>query len=243
MPHTRSAGFQPRSRAMASCTCTPRLLPSNSCHSSATTSCTLASVSRASARASSSDRLSGVVTSTVGRRRNCALRSPLAVSPVRAPAVQRDSTGCSGASASSGACRARSVSAASARMGVSHSTVSGSGVGRRVFAMVSIATCARISSAAARFDLDFTAGRASANACNAPSQTAYVLPAPVVACSRPLCPALIARQTSRWKANGFQPPSANHWAMSCLAVTVGPLRSRFQAKSASSAHPSSASSY
>ena len=45
-------------------------------------------VSRASARASSSDTLSGVVTSTVGRRRSCAARSPLAVSPVRRPLLQ-----------------------------------------------------------------------------------------------------------------------------------------------------------
>ena len=77
------------------------------------------STSFASARESSTDRLSGVVTSTVGRRVFCALRSPLDVSPLRAPAVQ------SGCSASSGCCSARKVSAASARIGVSQSTVSG----------------------------------------------------------------------------------------------------------------------
>ncbi len=74
--------------ANANCTCTPRLLPSSSCHSSTTTMRTLPSTSRASVRASKSDRLSGVVTSTVGSRLFCALRSALAVSPLRAPAVQ-----------------------------------------------------------------------------------------------------------------------------------------------------------
>ena len=96
MPHTMSAGFQRLSRASASCTCTPRLLPSSSCHSSTTTIFTLPSTSLASARESSTDRLSGVVTSTVGKRAFCAARSAEAVSPLRAPADQ------SGASASSG---------------------------------------------------------------------------------------------------------------------------------------------
>ena len=122
MPHTCRRGFQPDRRASASCTCTPRLLPTSSCHSSTTTSCTLARRSCASARASSSDTLSGVVTSTVGRRRSCAARSPLAVSPVRRPLLQ------CGARSGRGSCRARSESAASARMGVIHSTVSGGGL-------------------------------------------------------------------------------------------------------------------
>ena len=133
MPHTLSCGFQPDRRASASCTCTPRLLPSSSCHSSATTNCTDCSASRASARASSSDRLSGVVTSTVGKRRLCAARSPLAVSPVRSPLVQ------CGARSSSGPRSARNVSAASARMGVSHSTVSGGALDGSALASDSIA--------------------------------------------------------------------------------------------------------
>ena len=138
MPQTCSAGFQRRSRAMASCACTPRLLPISSCHSSTTTSAVRPSCSCASARAISRLRLSGVVTSAVGRRLACCVRSLLLVSPLRAPAVH------AGASSGSGACSARSVSAASARMGVSQITVSG-GV--------------RLASA-------------SASACSAPSHTA-----------------------------------------------------------------------
>ncbi len=74
----------------------------------------------ASARASSKVRLSGVVISVVGRRRLWRARSLLLVSPVRRPMLHgicRSSTG---------VCKARAVSAARARMGVIHSTVSGS---------------------------------------------------------------------------------------------------------------------
>lgn len=120
-PHTCNAGRQPASRARASWVWVPRLLPSSSCHSSTTTSRSRASVSRASARVSSSDRLSGVVTSADGRRRFCRLRSADGVSPVRSPTVHgtpRPDTA---------ACRARAVSAASARIGVTQSTVSGAG--------------------------------------------------------------------------------------------------------------------
>jgi len=156
MPHTCSAGFQPDRRASASCTCTPRLLPTSSCHSSTTTRRTLARRSRASARASSSDTLSGVVTSSVGRRRSCAARSPLAVSPVRSPLVQV------GARSGSGACRARSESAANARMGVIHSTERGGAAARRV------------RSAVRALGASSGAGAASARArcCSAPSHTA-----------------------------------------------------------------------
>ena len=163
MPQTRSRGFQPASRASANCTCTPRLLPSSSCHSSATTRRTRASCSRASARASSSDRLSGVVTSTVGRRRAWALRSALPVSPVRAPRLQRARPACCAARACSGAASARSVSAASARMGVIHSTVSGAVRGA---ASLFIACTAEWTGATGRFDSH------SAKACSAPSHTA-----------------------------------------------------------------------
>ena len=123
---------------MASCACTPRLLPINSCHSSTTTRAVRPSCSCASARAISRLRLSGVVTSTVGRRSACFARSLLPVSPLRAPAVH------AGARSGKGSFSARSVSAASARMGVSQTTVSG-GV--------------RLTSA-------------SASACSAPSHTA-----------------------------------------------------------------------
>ena len=55
--------------------------------------------------------------------------------------------------------------------------------------------------------------RLRANAASAPSQTAHVLPAPVVAWSRPLDPCAISRHTSRWKSNGCQPLSSNQRAM------------------------------
>lgn len=152
MPHTASPAFQRLSRASASCTCTPRLLPSSSCHSSTTTILTRPSTSLASARASSSDRLSGVVTSTVGRRSFCALRSADEVSPLRAPALQRCTSMPWASIASSGCCSARSVSAASARMGVIHSTVSGGG---------GVALALREGG-----------GAADENACSAPSHTA-----------------------------------------------------------------------
>ena len=117
-PHTTSPGFQRFSRASASCTWTPRLLPSSSCHSSTTTVCTPANSACAFSRDSITLSDSGVVTSTVGKRRSCRARSALGVSPVRMPRVQF------AARSVSGACRARTVSAASARIGVSHNTPS-----------------------------------------------------------------------------------------------------------------------
>ena len=156
MPHTHRPGLQPRNRASANCTCTPRLLPISSCHSSTTTILTLPSVSRASARASSSDRLSGVVTRAVGRRRDCAWRSLDEVSPVRAPSVQWRRPP-SASSTSSGWRRARSVSAASARIGVIHRTVKGSATG---------ALALRPGVGA------LGAGRVFIKACKAPSHTA-----------------------------------------------------------------------
>ena len=145
---TSADSRQVLSRASASCTCTPRLLPSSSCHSSTTTSLTLPSVSRASARANKSDRLSGVVMSTVGRRWFCALRSAAGVSPLRAPALQKAKRGVPSSlhaafNTSSGCCSARSVSAASARIGVIHSTVSGAANGFLDFATFLIATSDR----------------------------------------------------------------------------------------------------
>ena len=120
-PQVGRPGCQCRRRAKASCSCTPRLLPSSSCHSSTTTSCSVAKSSCACARVSSRVRLSGVVISTLGSRRACRARSALLVSPLRTPTLHGSS------SSSSGACNARAVSAAKARMGVTHTTCKGAG--------------------------------------------------------------------------------------------------------------------
>jgi hypothetical protein len=119
-PHTTSAGFQRLSRASASCTCTPRLLASSSCHSSTTTACTWPNSVRAASRLISRLRLSGVVTSTLGKRRSCRALSLLAVSPVRRPSVSGKP------SSSIGSRSALAVSAARARIGVTQMTDSGS---------------------------------------------------------------------------------------------------------------------
>ena len=150
-PQTTRPGFQRFSRASASCTWTPRLLPISSCHSSTMTVWTAASSSRAPSRVSIRLSDSGVVTSAVGKRRSWRARSAGAVSPVRMPTDQgtpRSSSGC---------LIARAESAASARIGVSQSTPSGGGAPARI----------RTPSAAAR--------------ASAPNQTAYVFPDPVVA--------------------------------------------------------------
>ncbi|MNO96714.1 hypothetical protein D3C76_883940 [compost metagenome] len=120
-PQVGSAGCHWRRWARASCSCTPRLLPSSSCHSSTTTRRSVAKSSRACARVSSKVRLSGVVTSTLGRRRAWRARSALPVSPLRTPTLQGSP------SSSSGACKARAVSAARARMGVTHTTCNATG--------------------------------------------------------------------------------------------------------------------
>ena len=140
MPHTTSAGLKVFNRANANCVCTPRLLPISSCHSSTTTARTLFIRSAASARDSNPDRLSGVVTSTVGKRVFWALRSAAVVSPLLALIVQCAWFG-SPNKTSSGNCRARWVSAASARIGVIHSTVKDSATGF-FFAIFSGAACA-----------------------------------------------------------------------------------------------------
>ena len=139
-PGGETSALQVRSLAKASCTCTPRLLPISSCHSSTTTIFTLPSASRASARDSSTVRLSGVVTSTVGRRLFCALRSLAAVSPLRAPNVHglNSPSACTALSAS---CNAPSVSAARARIGVSQITVRGAATTVALTAMLLIADC------------------------------------------------------------------------------------------------------
>ncbi len=84
-PHTTSSGRQRRRRASASCTCTPRLLPISSCHSSMMIMSSARTARAPAAWLSSSDRLSGVVTSVDGRLRVWRARSAEPVSPVRAP--------------------------------------------------------------------------------------------------------------------------------------------------------------
>ena len=118
-PSIRSAGRKRRRRARASSVCTPRFDPSSSCHSSTTTSSRWSNSSGASSRVSSSDRLSGVVTSAVGSRSRWRARMRAGVSPVR------DSTVHGSPRSSTGARRAASVSAASARSGVIQRTRSG----------------------------------------------------------------------------------------------------------------------
>ena len=68
-----------------------------------------------------------MVISAVGKRRDWRARSALVVSPLRTPTLQGRFN------SSSGALRARSVSAARARMGVIHKTVSGGAGGTRFF--------------------------------------------------------------------------------------------------------------
>ncbi|MNI27087.1 hypothetical protein D3C73_808110 [compost metagenome] len=96
-----------------------------------------------SARASIRVRLSGVVISAVGRRRLWRARSLLLVSPVRRPTLQAICKSANGASS------ARAVSAARARMGVIHSTVSGSagGLRLRIFSTGARAVANRLSAA------------------------------------------------------------------------------------------------
>ena len=193
MPQVSNSGLQCRNLAKASWVCTPRLLPSNSCHSSTTTIFTVPSTSRASARESITDRLSGVVTSTVGKRLFCALRSAASVSPLRAPRLQ--GLNCPSACKSpSTRCSAPSVSAASARIGVIQITVSAVAAAARLngfngfngfCATFLIAACAGITCAGAIKRITI------------PSQTAYVLPEPVVACSKPDWPCAMAFQTPR----------------------------------------------
>ena len=182
-PGGATGPHQVLSRASASWVCTPRLLPSSSCHSSTTTMRTEDSASRASALASMTDRLSGVVTSTDGQRRACALRSVPLVSPVRRPMLQGRRPGWA-ASASIGACNARTVSKASARIGVIHSTVNGCAFSGARFAIFSGALQAVFAWTSALKDI------------KAAIHTAYVLPAPVVACSRPDSPRPTAAHTA-----------------------------------------------
>ena len=184
-PQVMTSGARARSRASASSVCTPRFVESSSCHSSTTIVSSPAKTSWASSSDSMIERVSGVVTRAAGgivRRRR---RSVADVSPVRTPTFQRPGSHPPQRSAS-GASRARTVSAARALSGVSQTTRS------------PLVSPAAVASPTAR-------ARPSA-----PSQAASVLPVPVGACTRPLVPRAMSRQTARWKGNGFQPRVANH---------------------------------
>ena len=87
-PQMPRLGRMAFSRLRASSTCTPRLLPSSSCHSSATNQSSWANSLSAPLEASSTCRLSGVVTSSWGMAFFWAARSLVEVSPVRRPTRQ-----------------------------------------------------------------------------------------------------------------------------------------------------------
>ncbi len=120
-PSVRRPGRKRRRRARQSSVCTPRFDAISSCHSSTTTSSRWSNRVAASSRVRRRERLSGVVTSAVGKRSRCRARTRAGVSPVR------DSTLQGSPRSSTGARSAASVSPASARSGVSHSTLSGAG--------------------------------------------------------------------------------------------------------------------
>ena len=124
---------------------------------------------------------SGVVTSTVGNRRSWRARSAGGVSPVRMPTRQPGAELGERGLQRPGRCRPPGRASASAR-------------GRRAAAR-----------AAARSRHAERRGAGDARRTR-PHRSC---PDPVVACSRPLRPAAIARQTSRWNSNGCQPRLAN----------------------------------
>ena len=159
-PQTRSSGFHARRRASPSSVMTPRLLPRSSCHSSTTTRRSCESFSRAPAFESISDRLSGVVTSADGSRFAWRARSALVVSPVRSPTVQPVPR------PSAARCSDRTVSAASARIGVIQRTRRGGAV-----------------------DSDARSGRSCNPSASGPSHAASVLPLPVAEWTSPDSPA------------------------------------------------------
>jgi len=188
-PHVRRPGRSRRNRARHNSVCTPRLLPSSSCHSSTTTQRNVSNSAAALGCERSRERLSGVVISVEGGVFNCRARALLPVSPVRRSTVQ-------GRPRSSTTSRsARSVSAASARMGVSQRRRKGTTDDRRpppaapiVIRNSSFVSASRIG----------------------PHHAACVLPVPVAAWMRPLRPSRYACHTWRWNGNGDQPRPANH---------------------------------
>ena len=168
----------------------------SSCHSSTTTARRSANISRALSRDSMSDSDSGVVTSAVGRRRACRARIAAEVSPVRDSSVHGSPRSTSGWRSAS------SVSAASARSGVIHSTRSGGALFRR----------GRFPRSAAGMSVC-----SSIHSPTGPPHAANVFPVPVAAWIKPLSPDRYASQTSRWKrerrpAPGREPVLERHAA-------------------------------
>jgi hypothetical protein len=157
-PHVRNFGFHERNRASASSTCTPRLPPINSCHSSTTTHRRSAKRSRVSAWLSIRQRLSGVVTRAVGRCVFCFVLIEALVSPVRVCTVHGS------AKSSIGFNNDWAVSWASARNGVIHSNRRGT------------------------TSFFFHSACSFSHSSTGPSHTASVLPVPVAECTRPSRP-------------------------------------------------------
>ncbi len=175
-PQVLTRAFHFRSRARHSSVITPRLLPSSSCHSSTTTRRRSESFSRASGWESSSERLSGVVTSADGKLRACRARSALEVSPVRSPTVHGNPRPLSARSIEI------TVSPASARMGVIQRT-------RRGGALF-VAPSPRPRATSIRGELRPGPNFASSiHSASGPSHAASVLPLPVAECTRPDSPA------------------------------------------------------
>ena len=162
-PHVRSVGDNARKRARQSCSNTPRLLPSSSCHSSTTTARSPRNCSAVSAYDSSRASDSGVMTSTSDWPLRDSRLSRALASPVRIATVHGRP------SASIGARSARVVSFASARNGLIQST--------------------RVRAGTSSPRLRLGAG-GSRKACNSgPPNAARVLPLPVGVTSRPSRPA------------------------------------------------------
>ena len=88
MPQTRMDGDKAFNWAMANSTCTPRLFPSRSCHSSTTMALRPPNRFSPPFLASSTCRLSGVVIRISGMRRSCLCFWAEGVSPVRTSTVQ-----------------------------------------------------------------------------------------------------------------------------------------------------------
>ncbi len=118
-PQICVCGRQPCKRAMASCVKTPRLLPISSCHSSTIMAARELNLCLAPGYESRSERLSGVVMSTVGSCFCWRARTEAGVSPVRVSTVQSSSKYAMGSRS------AWLISAAKARSGVSHKTFNG----------------------------------------------------------------------------------------------------------------------
>jgi len=166
-PQVRKAGDRRRSRARHSCSSTPRLLPRSSCHSSTTTARSARKRDEASAYDKSSASDSGVITSTSALPWRASRLSRALASPVRKATVQpRPSSLAVWA-------KARAVSVARARSGVTQST-------RGPAPVVGLATSG----------LDKASN-------NGPPKAAKVLPLPVGVCSKPDSPARYRCQVSR----------------------------------------------